>query len=389
MGRFGRGAVHPLLTFSTVDWSYLWHRPQEVMSRFAAQGWPVAYVDTVGVRQPTLSDFRPILSRLRNWACLSAPRRTAGVRVVSPLQLPVADSRLACRLNGAWLRGRVTSCLAELGGGLPIVWVYLPTRTVLQCIRRVPRRLLVYEAIDDLAGNPRGVSEGFIEAEAEIASTADLVLTSSESLYLQKRRLNANTHWVASGVHERFFGVHAVAPEVQAVPAPRIGFFGTIDHRLDLDLVRTLAAEHADWSFVLIGPAHLRIKSLLRLSNIHWLGRKPHESLPGYVAGLDAILLPYVVDRFTAHVYPAKVHECLALGIPVVATALPSLEPFGEFIHLVRPGESFGQALQLALGEADEGLRERRTSRAQSNSWGVRFAEIRAHVDAALQATRR
>ena len=59
------------------------------------------------------------------------------------------------------------------------------------------------------------------------------------------------------------------------------------------------------------------------LPNVHWLAAKAHEDLRGYLAGLNAVYLPYVLDDFTSRIYPAKIHECLALGLPVVATALP------------------------------------------------------------------
>ena len=55
-----------ILCFSTVDWDYLWHRPQAVMSRFAQDGYQILYVDTLGLGSPALRDLPRIASRLRN-----------------------------------------------------------------------------------------------------------------------------------------------------------------------------------------------------------------------------------------------------------------------------------------------------------------------------------
>jgi glycosyltransferase involved in cell wall biosynthesis len=384
--------VFPVLTFSTVDWYDVWHRPQAVMSRLAGDGCPVLYVDTLGLRTPRPRDLARILARLRNAVVSSngALREPVpGVRVLSPLLLPFLDSCLARKANVRWLVPRLRRHLNALGGGDPVVWVYLPTKTVLDCVKAIPRRLLVYESIDALASNPAGVSRDFHVAEREILTTANLVITSSETLRREKAAWNANTHHVAPGVDDEFFAPRATPGEIAALPTPRVGFFGTIDHRLDLELMRRLAERYRSWSFVLIGPARVDLSALTSLANVHWLGPKQHAELPGYVSGLDAVFLPYVTDDFTRHIYPAKIHECLALGLPVVATVLPSLEPFEGLIRLVRPGQSFGEELESSLQEDDRELRGRRVDVARASSWNVRYAQIRQLVDAALASQER
>lgn len=379
--------VFPVLTFSTVDWHDVWQRPQALMSRLAGDGCAVLYVDTLGLRSPRPRDLARILARLRNALASSngALREPVpGVRVLSPLLLPFLDSRLARRANVRRLVPRLRRHLEMLGRGDPVVWIYLPTRTVLDCVKALPRRLLVYESIDALASNPAGVSRDFDVAEREILTSANLVLTSSETLQRKKAAWNANTHWVPPGVGDEFFAPHTTPREIADLPAPRVGFFGTIDHRLDLDVMRRLAETYRGWSFVLIGPARVDLGALTALPNVHWLGPKKHAELPGYVAALDAVVLPYVTDEFTRHIHPAKIHECLAVGLPVVATRLPSLEPLQGLIRLVRPGQSFGEELESSLREDDEELRSRRVEAARASSWNVRYAQIRQLLDEAL-----
>lgn len=377
-----------ILCFSTVDWDYLWHRPQVVMSRFAQDGYRILYVDTLGLRSPKVGDLPRIASRLRNRlkaqnGGLRQPE--AGIFVYSPLVLPFLDSRMARRINVGYLVPRLRRQLARIGGGELIVWVYLPTWTVLECVRRIPHRALVYEAIDALASNPAGVSRDYLSAEQEVLQRADLVIATSESLYREKAVFNANTHWVPSGVAEGFFAEVALAEEVAAIPGPRIGFFGTLDHRLDLGLMGDLARAHPEWSFVLIGAARCDIGALVAAENVHFLGPKPHAELPRYLRGLDALYLPYAVDEFTRHVYPAKIFECLALGKPVVATALPALREFGEVVRLAEGREGFERGLREAVLEDDVGLRRRRVELARGNSWEARFEKIRGLVEGARQ----
>ena len=187
---------------------------------------------------------------------------------------------------------------------------------------------------------------------------------------------------------ENHFARHTPAPEVDCLEGPRIGFFGTLDHRIDLELMRQLAVDHPGWTFVLIGPARGDLRHLIAQDNVHWLGTKSHVELPTYLAGLDAIYLPYVLDGFTRHIYPAKIHECLAQGLPVVATALPALESFRDVIRLVEQPQFFGVEIGIALSDHDPVLRQKRMSLARENSWDVRFLEIRGLVESALASRR-
>jgi glycosyltransferase involved in cell wall biosynthesis len=379
-----------ILVFSTVDWHALWHRPQAVMSRLATEGWRVLYVDTVGLRTPRIRDLPRIISRLKQAMKIGVgvtANPAPGVRLISPLLVPFLNSRLARRLNVRLLLSQLRRYVDQDCKTAPIIWVYLPTWAVLQCIHALPSSLLVYEAIDALGSNPAGVSRDFHASEKEILTQADLVIASSQTLYQQKVPDNPNAHWVPSGVSESFFLPQDLRAEIRAVQSPRIGFFGTLDHRLDLELMFQLAEQHPDWSFVLIGPARCDIGPLIKLANVHWLGARPHSELPGFLAGLDVIFLPYVLDQFTHYIYPAKIQECLAFGLPVVATALPSLAPFKSVVRLVQPGQDFSGPLKAALAEDDAELRKQRIDIAQANSWETRIGEIRTLVEAAI-ATR-
>lgn len=388
-----------VLCFSTVDWDYLWHRPQAVMSSLAQDGHRVLYVDTIGLRSPRLQDAGRVLARLLNRArggLRGTSRPHPGIQVVSPILLPWLDSRLVRRVNVGLLVRRLRRLLHGMDRRDLMIWVYLPTATVLACVERLPHRLLVYEAIDALESNPAGVSRDYTQSERTLLARADLVLATSPALFEAKTAHNANTHFVPPGVAGTFFADASVdaqgeaaagilPPELAGIDRPRVGFFGTIDHRLDLDLVRTLARRHPDWSFVLIGPARCDVNSLSAAANVHLLGPLPHVRLVPYLRHMDVFLLPYVVDDFTRAVYPAKIYECLAVGRPVVATRLPALEEkeFAGLVHLAADQGEFEAALTAALAEDDPTLAARRRERARENSWEARYRQIRSLVRAA------
>jgi glycosyltransferase involved in cell wall biosynthesis len=376
-----------LICFSTVDWNHLWYHPQALMSRFAQDGHQVIYVDTIGLRSPKLKDLRRIFLRMKN--SLQSSSRDGritkeGISVFSPFILPFLNSRLACYINVKWLVSKLNKLTGSLGSEKPIFWIYLPTWTVSECVRRIPHQLLVYNSIDALDASPDGVSRNYAIAETEILKRADLVLTTSETLYQEKLPYNKNTHWIPSGVDDSWFDACDPASDVTDLPGPRIGFFGAIDHRLDLDLIVALAKKHEEWTFVLIGTVRCDVSILRDKKNVYFLGPKPHSELVRYVSGLDVVFLPYVLDDFTRHIQPAKLYECLAVGKPVVATRLPSLEPFDGFVYLAEGTEAFDRALKDAIAEDKPELQEERREVSRANSWERRYQEILTLVKDAM-----
>ena len=58
---------------------------------------------------------------------------------------------------------------------------------------------------------------------------------------------------------------------------------------------------------------------------MRWLGPKPYDELPRYVAAFDVGIIPYAANSYTPSCFPLKLYEYLAAGKPVVASGLPAL----------------------------------------------------------------
>ena len=119
-----------------------------------------------------------------------------------------------------------------------------------------------------------------------------------------------------------------------AIAEPRLGFFGVIDERLDIDLVAALADAEPDWQIVMVGPVvKIDPASLPQRPNLHWLGQQSYELLPQLVAGWDVCLMPFALNESTRFISPTKTLEYMAAGKPVVSTPIHDvLAMFGDLV---------------------------------------------------------
>jgi len=350
------------------------------MSRLARDGNRVLYVEPLGIRQPGLQDLSRIVTRLKHR--LQAGRqgvRRAGERLYihDPVIFPFQGSGINDALNKTIVLRTLKGIIRRLDFATPIIWTYLPTPLAVGVIDGIDHRLLVYDCVDALALNPKGVIASYAQTERQLVRQADIVFVTSQKLYAEKKPLNSHVVYVPAGVDVEHFVRQAPVPgDLARIRPPRIGFFGGIDERLDFGLLEHLANTEAGWSIVMIGPVRTDVTLLERCSNVFFLDSKRYGDLPAYLSGLDVLIMPYLVNEYTTYIYPAKLHECLATGKPTVATDLPELAPFREVIEITEGKDHFVRGVASGLAENDVRIRCRRLEVARANSWEARYRQI-------------
>ena len=193
----------------------------------------------------------------------------------------------------------------------------------------------------------------------ELTRRADLVITTSDSLRESRVHLNPHTYSVHNAVDVELFQQALVTEgplpaDLAAIPEPRLGVVGVHDYRLDVDAVEALVQGDPGWQVVLIGPlrmGHADVARLHRLPNVHLLGGKPRQQLPSYLRGLKAALIPYKVCELTRNIFPLKLFEYLAAGLPVIAGGLPELERYREVVSLADKVEDYPGLVRAAIAE--------------------------------------
>ena len=189
---------------------------------------------------------------------------------------------------------------------------------------------------------------GFVDPEVvrayddDLTRRADLVITTAENLRASRAVLNPHTYHVANAADVAHFG-RALDPtlplpaDIAAIPQPRIGVIGVHDERLDVEAIEAIALADPAWQVVLVGPVRegdVDEARLRALPNVHLLGDKPLAELPAYLKALDVALIPYKLNELTRNIFPLKLFEYLAGGVPVVSAALPELAPYAGMVAL-------------------------------------------------------
>jgi glycosyltransferase involved in cell wall biosynthesis len=370
------------------DWdTELWTNQHHLMSRLAREN-RVLFVESLGLRRPQLAgrDLSRIARRLRRG--LAPPRVVDGLHVLSPLVLPFHRNRLVRAVNARLLPALVRRATRRLGLHAPILWAYVPQAEVL--IDALEPSLIVYHCVDDIAAHGRIDSASFRAAEQRFAGRADLVLASAPKLAERLRRFSSNVIDAPNVADTELFS-RALEPghedaAMAALAHPRIVFTGAIvATKLDLPLLLTLARARPAWSFALVGPVgpgdpHTDVSALEGAPNLHLLGPRSYSQLPDVLRAADVGLIPYSRNELTDSVFPMKVYEYLAAGLPVIATQLPALEGVAE-VHSAADADGIMALLEQALAQDDPELRAARSRAAAGHSWEQRMQEIAAAVE--------
>jgi glycosyltransferase involved in cell wall biosynthesis len=336
-GTWFRGAplaVRPssdLVVLSHLRWTFVWQRPQHLVSRLAKER------RTWFVEEPVASD-------------VASPRlRTENHGAVTRVWLEVpADGHVHVGFDHPCSATYADGVIELLGGRSPdATWLYTPM--ALEIAAALRPATLVYDVMDDLASF-RGAPAELRLRHLQALRQADVVFTGGRSLH---RGVVAHrphrTHLFPSGVEpEHFAPARARRPANRATPVA--GYVGVIDERLDLGLVADLAAALPDWEIRMVGPVvKIDPDSLPQAPNLVYPGPQAYELLPDVMAGFDVALMPFALNEATRSISPTKTLEYFAAGLPVVSTRVPDVvADHRAVVDLEDDGAGFARACRAA-----------------------------------------
>lgn len=358
-----------VVCFSHLRWNFVFQRPQHLLSRFARERRVFFFEEPVhGPGQMRLQ-----VSCSAEGVCVAVPHLPEGLE---EQQVRAAQRALLDEL------------LASHGVRRYVSWYYTPM--ALPFSHHLEPRAVVYDCMDELSAF-RGAPPGLLRWEAELLERADVVFTGGQSLYEVKRDRHPSVHAFPSSVDVAHFATARgllEEPEDQApLPHPRLGFFGVVDERMDLELLEAVADARPGWQIIILGPVvKIDPASLPRRPNLHYLGSKPYPRLPAYLAGWDVALMPFARNESTRFISPTKTPEYLAAGRPVVSTSIRDVvRPYGEqgLVRIADRPVDFVCACEAALSEDRATWLPRVDEHLAAMSWDTTWARMKVLLDAA------
>jgi len=265
-----------------------------------------------------------------------------------------------------------------------VFWSYNPLFTMLLeevARKKVDRRAFVFDAVDNWLEHPAfGKKKADIDVGYRVINQdADLIFTVSE--YLQDKVFHDNKKciWVPNGIDNEHFLVpqvnYQIPEDLRNIKKPIIGYYGIIEGRVDLDLIKYLAEKNPDKSIVMIGSnawrSHEKVlhKELSQNKNVYLLPFVSYQELPKYLAAFDVAIVPHKINELTKSMNPLKVYEYCAAGKPVVTIPVSGSQTFGNILYYASTLEEFNKKIEQALKEDNEDKQRIRREAVADDSW--------------------
>jgi len=353
-----------LLCLSHLRWDFVYQRPQHLLTRFSDM------FNTYFLEEP--------MHDAKGKAYLDLFKRLPNLWVVVP-HIPSGLSKAEEKLV---MKQLMDDFMEDEDGDDFLFWYYTPM--ALSFTEQLNPGLVVYDCMDELSLFKNAPAE-LKDLEKRLMAKSDVVFTGGHSLYEAKKHQHANIYPFPSSIDKSHFvkaRTNKVQPADQAqVSGIKLGFYGVIDERFDITLIKAIADARPNWSFMLIGPVlKINRKLLPQNENIHYLGQKTYEQLPAYLSGWDVALIPFMLNDSTRFISPTKTPEYLAAGKPVVSTAIRDVvNPYGKnkLVHIGYTAEDFIEAIELELNNKNnKQWLSKVDSFLSKNSWNTTCASM-------------
>ncbi|HBX71112.1 MAG TPA: hypothetical protein DEH25_17475 [Chloroflexi bacterium] len=388
-----------IICISTTDWDEIWGSRQQIMLQMVSKGHRVLFVERqVGLehllrdknmRRRKISAFResaPVQIQLNLW------------RWQPPLMYPGRYYSLILNKWGQrYLSARLKPILNQLGFTYPILWMYPPQSAPL--IGQFSEKLSIYHCIEHFAGDQKGRKQKIMLAqENALLREVDQVFVHADGLRKRYAPLTRRPIELIPSAADvaHFQSTDQIHPTISAIPHPRLVLMGTLDARIDHDLLYHVMSQNPNWSLVLIGQMRSSQRDfapLLALPNVYYLGKQLFADLPTLLNGADIALIPYVLTEMTRAISPIKAYEYLAVGNPIVSVNLPEIAQLKPWIYKVDNlqyqdrsiAEIFTEAITTALETESPSLRDARRQAAQEHSWQARANRMQQTIQSVLR----
>lgn len=274
-----------------------------------------------------------------------------------------------------------------------ILWSYNPMFT--EFIGTLREELFIFDTVDNWMEHPQYTKlipkQTLKEKYQTISDKADVIFTVSEELkafYRDRGRIDG-VHWVPNGVdYEHFTNQDIITQETELdfISKPIIGYIGTIEDRLDFDLITYIAEHNPNAVLALCGPIWKSVASRVKrikeqYSNVITTGRIPYAKAPAYINRFTVGIIPHKINAFIKSTNPMKMYEFLAAGKPIVSTPGAGVGEFKHIITITNDYKGFDTAIKEELeGDTIKKVLKRKEI-VKPHSWDARVAAMLVFIN--------
>ena len=344
-----------LLCFSHLRWDFVYQRPQHLMTRMAKQA-RVYFIEEALYHDHAdtleMNEVQPNVCVVKPYLKHSVSQFSFKKRMAAVLDKLIATENILS-----------FDC-----------WYYTPM--ALKFSGHLSPEIVIYDCMDELSAFSFAPPELKL-FEKKLFANADVVFTGGHSLYEAKKDSHHNIYPFPSSIEKDHFAQARYQTHIPAdqknITGKLFGFYGVVDERFDIELIKEVADRRPHWQFVIVGPVvKIDEKTLPRKHNIHYLGGKSYKELPAYLSGWDIAMIPFAKNESTQFISPTKTPEYLAGGKPVISKSIQDVvQPYGEqgLVYIADTADEFIAAAetefakttleqQLWLKEVDDFLKD-------------------------------
>ncbi|WP_372746189.1 glycosyltransferase [Lutibacter sp.] len=279
-------------------------------------------------------------------------------------------------INAAIYKNQLLKVIKKLHMKDPIIVTAYNPMYGLPMIGKLNEFLNVYYCYDGM--DTRRHRTRIFEIEENFAKKVDGIITTSDYLNSEKKKFNSNSYVVKNGVDFNLFKPFAKKDISPTAATKKVGYIGTLDQRFEIDFVEYAVKELPEIQFEFTGYLiNQQIKERLSpYKNVAFYNPINAHDVPELLAKSDIGIIPYKMDEVNKNIYPLKINEYLAVGVPVVMTAFANLTDFEGIVQVANTKEDFVNHIKQELKLDNTSKIAERIAFAEKNSWEGRAIEF-------------
>lgn len=243
-----------------------------------------------------------------------------------------------------------------------------------KAMQSIGAQRLLYYCYDEI-GAANWTERHVARFEAEALKMADGLICSGSQLLAQKRQPDQPGVQIPNGVDAIFLNVERA---LDTTDRPVVGYVGSLDERIDLELLENVVGALPEYDFSFTGRVQdeLIYNRLSRYANVHFNAPIAYHALPERMRHYSVGIIPFLRNNLTNGIYPMKVNEYLALGLPVVSTSFGDMPQLATWANLADDAESFVAALRAVISSDNAEKMEQRKAFASNQTWQARAQQL-------------